>query len=114
MKCKTKQEIKMKKIIDEIIENGKIVDELNEQYAEFLYSTNDKFHEFYGLVGFLDTGNYAIWSNLPYNKPRVNSFRTSNIKTTYLYKEYILLQTLNSKYLFKKSTLKAMEEGRIF
>ena len=104
----------MKKIIDEIIENGKIVKELNDQYAEFLYSTNSTFHEFYGLVGFLELGNYAIWTNLPYNKPRVNSFRTSDITTMYVYKDYILLQTLHSKYLFKESTLKKMEEGRIF
>ena len=105
----------MKKIIDEIIKNGKVVDkkDFSEQYAEFLYSTNETFHEFYGLVGFLELGNYAIWTNLPYNKPRVNAFHTSNIKTMYVYNDYILLQTLNSKYLFKKSTLKAMEEGRI-
>ena len=105
----------MKKIIDEIIKNGKVVDkkDFSEQYAEFLYTSNSKFHEFYGLVGFLELGNYALWTNLPFNKPRVNSFHTSNIKTMYVYNEYILLQTLNSKYLFKKSTLEEMEKGKI-
>jgi len=103
----------MKKIVDEVLENGKVVKEFTDQYAEFLYTSNDKFHEYYGLVGFLEIGNYALWSNLPYNKPHSNSFRTSNIKTLYEYKDYILLQTLHSKYLFKKSTLEEMERGRI-
>jgi len=105
----------MKKTIDEVLENGIIIDkkEFTDQYAEFLYTTNDKFHEFYGLVGFLEIRDYAIWSNLPYNKPRVNSFYTSSIQKIYAYKDYILLQTLHSKYLFKKSTEQAMTEGRI-
>jgi len=46
----------MKKIINEVLENGKIVTkkDFSEQYVEFLYTSNDKFHEFFGMVFFRD------------------------------------------------------------